>query len=105
LGGTSLGPAACSLLGQASGGGIFPFGSTVADGLGDLGDGQGGPITFLVNTGVPEPELGEWQPVEPEVVAMPKPDVRPLPAVETVRLEEPEQGHSQPKTLQWHREG
>jgi hypothetical protein len=24
------------------------------------GDGQGGPITFLVTTGVPEPELGEW---------------------------------------------
>jgi hypothetical protein len=52
---------------------------------------------------VAEPELGEWQPVE--VVAMPKPDVRPLPAVETLRLEEPEQGYSQPKTLQWHREG
>jgi hypothetical protein len=71
------------------------------------GDGQGGRITFLVNTGVPEPELGEWQPVEPEGVDTPKLDIRPLPAapVETVRLEEPEQGHSQPKTLQWHSEG
>ena len=71
------------------------------------GDGQGGPITFSIITGVPEPS-DDLLPWEPEVsMDKFKPNVRPLPAspVETVHLEEPEQGHSQPKTLQWHREG
>jgi hypothetical protein len=65
------------------------------------GDGQGGPITFSIITGVPEPS-DDLLPWEPEVsIDKPKPDVRPSPV--TIRPEDrPEQSPSPPQTLQWH---
>jgi hypothetical protein len=69
------------------------------------GDGQGGPV----NTGVPEPDQAPdyLQLAEPEVaIDEPKPAARPLPAApitSPAQDKQPEQCHSQPKTLQWHR--
>ena len=67
------------------------------------GDGQGGPITFSIITGVPEPS-DDLLPWEPEVsMDKPKPDVRPASPVTTRPEDRPEQSPSPPRTLQWHR--